>query len=353
MSGKINRRVLLAARPHGIPRLSDFRLVEDATPEPGPGEFLVEAHYLSADPLQRWRMEERTDYGNTIALGEVVWGRMVGRVARSRNRDWREGDFAEGMLGWQEFAVSRGETAKADYARGVTRIEPSDGPVSAALGILGMPGLTAYFALIEICRPQPGETVVVSAAAGTVGSLAGQIAKIRGCRVVGIVGGAEKARHVVDDLGFDSAIDYRGVDDLAGALRGACPDGIDAYFDNVGGAVADAVYRHLAPRARIAVVGRVAQLSGSGKREDPQEFLISARARVEGFIVYDYEKRADEARHAIRDWLRSGRVRFRETVHHGIESAPQALIDVLQGRGLGKHVIKLEPENPGTTRGTG
>lgn len=337
-----NRKVLLAARPVGLPKLSDFSFSEERVPEPGAGEFLIEAQYLSADPLQRWRMEATTDYGSTIGLGEVVWGRMVGRVARSRHPDWQEGDHAEGMLGWQEYALSQGETGKAAYAKGVTRVDASAAPLSTALGILGMPGVTAYFALLEICKPRAGETVVVSAAAGTVGSLAGQIAKILGCRVVGIVGSQEKARHVVEDLRFDAAIDYRAAPDLREALRAACPDRIDAYFDNVGGAVADAVYRHLAKRARIAVVGRIAQLEGAGRREDPQELLIAARARVEGFIVYDYEDRAREARGAIGDWLRAGRLRYRETVHAGIESAPQALIDVLQGKGLGKHVIRLK-----------
>lgn len=338
----MNRKVLLAARPVGLPKLADFSFADERVPDPGAGEFLIEAHYLSVDPLQRWRMEAKTDYGDTIALGEMIWGRMVGRVVRSRNADWQEGDYAEGMLGWQEYALSQGETGKAAYAKGVTRVDPSIAPLSTALGIFGMPGVTAYFALLEICQPRAGETVVVSAAAGTVGSLAGQIAKILGCRVVGIVGSREKVRHVVEDLKFDAAIDYRATPDLREALRAACPDRIDAYFDNVGGAVADAVYRHLAKRARIAVVGRVAQLEGAGRREDPQELLIAARARVEGFIVYDYEERAHEARAAIGGWLRSGRLRYRETVHQGIESAPQALIDVLQGRGLGKHVIRLK-----------
>jgi NADPH-dependent curcumin reductase CurA len=338
----MNRKVLLAARPVGLPKLSDFSFSEEKLPEPRQGELLIEAHYLSADPLQRWRMEAKAGYGDTIGLGEMMWGRMVGKVLRSRNPDWREGDFAEGMLGWQEFAISRGETAKGGYAKGIGRVEPAAAPLSTALGILGMPGVTAYFALLEICKPQAGETVVVSAAAGAVGSLAGQIAKILGCRVVGIVGSPEKARHVIDELGFDAAIDYRSTPDLGAELRAACPDRIDAYFDNVGGAVADAVYRQLAKRARIAVVGRVAQLEGSRTRADPQELLIAARARVEGFIVYDYESRAGEARAAIGGWLRSGKLQFRETVHEGIESAPQALIDVLQGKGIGKHVIRLE-----------
>ena len=311
-------------------------------PEPAEGEFLVAARFLSADPLQRWRMDDTATYGQTIAIGETIWGRMVGEVVRSKHPGWREGDLAEGMLGWQAYALSRGETEKARYAPGVTRVDPALAPVSTALGILGMPGVTAYFAMLEICDPRPGKTVVVSAAAGTVGSLAGQIARLHGCRVVGIAGGAEKARHVQSELRFDAAIDYRGAPDLQSALRAACPDGVDAFFDNTGGDVADAVYPLLAKGARVAVVGRIAQLEGKGTRADVQEYILAARARIEGFIVYDYEHRADEARHRIACWLAAGEVRYRETVHDGIESAPQALIDVLQGRGLGKHVIRID-----------
>jgi len=337
----MNRRVVLAARPSGLPMPGDFAFVESRVPEPAGGEFLLAARYLSADPLQRWRMDETANYGATIAIGETIWGRMVGEVVRSRHPGWREGDLAEGMLGWQTYALSRGETQRACYTPGVTRVDPSLAPVSTALGILGMPGITAYFAMLEICDPRPGKTVVVSAAAGAVGSLAGQIARLHGCRVVGIAGSSEKARHVQSELRFDAAIDYRGAPDLQAALRAACPDGVDAFFDNTGGDVADAVYPLLAKRARVAVVGRLAQLGGKGTRADVQAYIVGARARVEGFIVYDYEHRADEARQRIALWLASGDIRYRETVHDGIESAPQALIDVLQGRGIGKHVIRI------------
>lgn len=324
-----------------MPRLGDFSFAQGPIPEPAEGEFLIAARYLSADPLQRWRMDEASGYGNTIALGQTVWGRMVGQVVGSRNPQWHEGDYAEGMLGWQEYAVSRGDSGKVAYAPGVTRVDPSIAPVSTALGILGMPGVTAYFALLDICNPQAGETVVVSAAAGAVGSVAGQIARLRGCRVVGIAGGEHKVRHVVADLGFDAAIDYRNTTDLSQALREACPDGVHAYFDNVGGTVSDAVMRQLAIRARVAVVGRVAQLGGSGLRADWQAQVIRARALIQGFIVYDYAHRAAEAHAAIGGWLSSGQVRYHETVHDGIEAAPQALIDVLKGNGIGKHVIRL------------
>lgn len=337
----VNRQIVLAARPNGMPRLTDFAVIDASIPQVDSGAFLIASEFLSADPLQRWRMNESAQYGRTIGLGEVVWGRIVGRVVRSRHPDWREGDLAEGMLGWQSYATSRGETARAAYAPGVTRVDPSLGPPSTALGILGMPGVTAYFALGEIIAPRAGETIVVSAAAGTVGSLAGQLAKVAGCRVVGIAGGPAKVRHVVEDLGFDAAIDHRDAEALPEALRAACPDGVDGYFDNVGGSIADAVCQLLRPRARVALVGRVAQLAGAAARRDFQERFISSRVRLEGFIVYDYADRAHEARAAIAALLRAGRVRYRETVHEGIESAPQALIDVLCGNGLGKHVVRV------------
>jgi NADPH-dependent curcumin reductase CurA len=218
----MNRRVLLAARPVGLPVLADFGFAEGAIPEPAAGEFLLAARYLSADPLQRWRMDASSTYGATMALGETFWGRMVGQVMRSRHPEWREGDYAEGMLGWQEYALSRGEQGRAAYAQGVARVDPGIAPISTALGVLGIPGLTAYFALLDICEPQAGQTVVVSAAAGAVGSLAGQIARLRGCRVVGIAGGATKVRHLLADLGFDAAIDHRATSDLDDALRAAC-----------------------------------------------------------------------------------------------------------------------------------
>jgi len=337
----MNRRVLLAARPIGLPQLSDFSFSAEPIVHPTDGELLIAARYLSADPLQRWRMDETSGYGKTIALGEMVWGRMVGQVVQSRNRNWQEGDFAEGMLGWQEYAVSMGDTERVSYARGLTRVDPKRAPISTSLGILGMPGVTAYFALLDICNPQPGETVVVSAAAGTVGSLAGQIAKLRGCRVVGIAGGSAKVRYLKTELKFDAAIDYQDTANLKEALHAACPDRIHAYFDNVGGTVSDVVMGHLADHARIAVVGRVAQLGGPHDRADSQAYIISARALLQGFIVYDYAHRADEAYGEISGWLNAGKLHFNEVVHEGIESSPQALIDVLKGNGIGKHVIKI------------
>jgi NADPH-dependent curcumin reductase CurA len=341
LTDDVARRVVLARRPRGIPTVEDFSLVDLAIPEPGTGEFLIEAHWLSADPLQRWRMDESAFQGATIPLGDTVWGRMVGRVAHSRHPEWAVGDWVEGMLGWQTHAISQGQGTRAGYAPGVTRVDPALGPPSAALGVLGMPGLTAWCAMMDLCRPRPGETVVVSAAAGSVGSLACQIAALQGARVIGIAGGASKCRHLLDDLRVEAAIDYKSEPDLAAALRRLCPDGVDAYFDNVGGPVADAVFSVLARGARVALVGRVSQLTRSPNRIDRQEALIGSRAKLEGFIVYDHEHRFTEVRSQLAALLANGSLRHFETLHHGLEQAPQALIDVLSGRGIGKHLIDV------------
>lgn len=338
------RRVALVARPTGIPVPTDFAVCDQAMPDPATGQFLIEAHWLSADPLQRWRMDERAFQGPTMALGETVWGRMVGRILRSRLAGWHEGDYVEGMLGWQTHALSDGDTARAGYRAGVARVDPALGAPSAALGVLGMPGLTAWCALFDICRPQRGETVVVSAAAGAVGSLACQLAKLQGCRVVGIAGGPAKCHHLLAELGVDAAVDYRAAEAFPEALREACPDGVHAYFDNVGGWVSDHVLSLLARDARVALVGRVSQLKGVSSRVDRQEALIGARARLQGFIVYDHESRLDEVRRAISLLLRERRLRSFETIHQGLDAAPQALIDVLTGRGIGKHVIDVRPD---------
>ena len=344
--GGTNRQVRLIRRPDGVPVDGDFAIVPAPIPDPGAGEFLVRADYLSADPLQRWRMSATATYGATIDLGTTVWGRAVGHVVSSRNDGWPEGTVVEGMLGWQEYALSSGATERRAYAAGVRRVDPALAPISTALGVLGMPGVTAYFALREILQPRPGETVVVSAAAGTVGALAGQLARLRGCRVVGIAGTDAKARHVVDELGFDGCVVHRDCPDLAGALRAHCPAGVDGYFDNVGGPVADTVLGMLRPKARVALVGRIAQLGGAALRPDMQEALIAARARVEGFIVYDWVDRAEEAWQEIAAELAAGRIRYRETVHAGIESAPAALAHVLRGEGMGKHVIRIDRPGP-------
>src|SRR4051794_32389425 len=241
----INRQITLAARPVGMPKESDFSLVESPIPHPARGEVLVKALYLSVDPYVRGRLTGVTTYARGLEIGEVILGGVVGRVLDSNDPRYAPDDIVEGMLGWQEYAVAP--------AKSLRKIPGNDGPVSSALYVLGMPGLTAYFGLLEICRPQPGETVVVSAAAGAVGSLVGQIAKIKRCRVIGIAGTNEKVRFVLETLGFDSAFNYRETADYEAHLKDLCPNGIDVYFDNVGGPITDAVMFRLASHARVAV----------------------------------------------------------------------------------------------------
>jgi hypothetical protein len=338
-----NRQIVLAARPDGLPKESDLRLVEGPVPEISEGQLLVRAHYLSADPFQRLRMNDSARYGQPLALDEVFRGRMVGEVVRSNHAGFTPGEFVEGMLGWQEYAVSDGSYSRAEYAPGVTKVDPDLAPISTSLGILGFPGVTSYFALLELCEPKPGETVVITSAAGAVGSLAGQIAKIKGCRVVGLTSTDEKVAYIVDELGFDAGINYRTEANLSDALQRTCPDRIDVHFDNVGGEIADTILRHLNTHARIALVGGISHINDAQPRLAPDlsGLLTAARARLQGFIVYDYEDRADEARHAIASWLKDGRIKYRETVMEGIENAPRALISVLQGGNIGKQLIKV------------
>lgn len=339
----INRRFVLAARPVGRPKESDFRLESAPIPTPKPGEVLIRAHYVSVDPLQRLRMNESARYGNTVPLGEVMIGRLVGEIVQSRNPAYREGEFVEGMLGWQEYAVSDGGTDRVAYAPGITRVDPSLAPISTSLGILGFPGMTAYFAMMEIGQPKAGETVVVSTAAGTVGSLAGQIAKIHGCRVIGIAGSDEKVAYVTGELGFEGALNYATARDLSASVKMLCPDGVDIYFDNTGGAIRDAVLPHLRLGARIPLVGRIADMHDPGQKvvPDPYVYLTHARARMEGFIVYDYAHRADEARRAIAGWLREGKLKYRETLVDGFENTPAAFIAMLGGANIGKQLVRV------------
>lgn len=335
-----NRQIVLAARPMGLPKPSDFRLVETPIPEPGPGEMLVRARYLSLDPYMRGRMSDAPSYARPVAIGEVMAGAVVGEVVRSRHPDFAEGDVVEERLGWQEFGLSRGREAR--------KVDPSLAPISTALGVLGMPGLTAYFGLLEVGRPKPGETVVVSAAAGAVGAVVGQIAKLGGCRAVGLAGSPAKVDYIVGELGFDAGIDYRAATDLDRALAAACPRGVDVYFDNVGGRITEAVSRHVNLFARVAVCGLISQYNLEQPEVAPrnERFVLVNRVRVQGFIVSDFYQRRDEALRQLAEWLRQGKLRYREDVVDGLENAPAAFIGMLQGRNLGKQLVRLAPDVP-------
>lgn len=341
----VNCQVVLARRPEGRPRVDDFRIVETPIPTPADGEFLVRAHYVSIDPLSRVRMRERAGYGATIPVGGVVWGRSVGEIVESRNPGFRVGEFVEGMLGWQEFAVSQGETRRAEYAAGVSKVDPAVAPISTSLGILGMPGATAFFAMTEIGKPKLGETIVVSAAAGTVGSIAAQIARIAGCRVIGIAGRQDKLQYLTDVLGLDGAISYRDRAAFPRELDRHCPDGVDVYFDNVGGWIRDEMLRRLRRFARVPLVGRIADMNNPDPVcPDPQETLMNARARMEGFIVYDYENRLAESRGRLASWIASGEMRYRETILDGFESIPRAFVGLFNGDNIGKLLVRIQAE---------
>ena len=335
MNAAINRQVMLAARPVGMPKVSDFALAEEPVPEPRRGQALVRVLALSLDPYMRGRMSAAKSYAAPVGIGDVMTGGAVGEVVRSEAAGLKEGDLVEGMFGWQEYALC---------SRGTARVLPeSPYPTSYALGILGMPGATAYFGLLEVGRPRPGDTVVVSAASGAVGAVVGQIAKIGGCRVVGTVGSDEKAAYITEQLGFDAAINYRTANDLGAALDEACPDGIDVYFDNVGGPVTDRVMNRLAFKARVVVCGNIHHYTLTEAYVGPSHLrsILINRARVEGFLVLDWLERYPEAFARLTAWLDDGSMTYREHVIEGLENAPEGLGMLFEGRNFGKLVVKV------------
>lgn len=330
-----NKQILLAARPAGFPRESDFRLVESPMPQPAEGEVLLRVTYVSVDPYMRGRMRDVVSYAEPVKIGEVMTGGAVAEVVESRNPVYQAGDIVEGMLGWQQYAVSSGAELR--------KIDPSLAPVSTALGVLGMPGLTAYFGLLDICDPRPGETVVVSGAAGAVGTLVGQIAKIRGCRVVGVAGSDEKVRYLLNDLGFDAAFNYKTTSDYLKKLAGLCPDGIDVYFDNVGGAITDAVLMLINIKARVSICGQISQYNLEKPERGPRLLwtLIVKRARMEGFLVFEYADRYQEGLTQMARWLKEGKIKYREQFAEGIENVPSAFIGMLGGANIGKQLVRI------------
>ncbi len=329
----MNRQVTLAARPEGEPAESDFALVESEVPEPGAGEVLVRAHYLSVDPYQRGRMSEARSYAAPVQLGEVMTAQAVGEVVQSADPRFSPGDTVVGQLGWQEYAVARGSTLRKFDSQ----------PETAALHVLGTTGFTAYFGLFDVGKPLPGETVVVSAAAGAVGQIVGQLAKIAGCRAVGIAGGPEKCAELKERFGFDAAVDYKA-DGFSAALKEACPDGVDVYFDNVGGGVSAAVVGRLNVGGRIAVCGQISMYNdptGAPPMPGGFGFLIVFRARAEGFLVTDYLPRFPEAERRLSRWLADGALRYEETITEGIENAPKAFIGLFRGANRGKALVRV------------
>lgn len=337
-STPVNRRIVLAARPSGAVGPEHFRLEETAVPTLAAGQVLLRTLFLSLDPYMRGRMNDAPSYAPCVQLGHVMTGGAVSQVVASQHPDFHVGDRVMGYTGWQDYALSDGS--------GLTPLPADMARPSLALGVLGMPGFTAYMGLMDIGQPQPGETLVVAAASGAVGAVVGQIAKIKGCRVVGIAGGDDKCHFVVDELGFDACLDRRSPD-LSAQLAAACPRGIDIYFENVGGAVFDAVLPLLNTHARVPVCGLISLYSGGGSPAAADRLpaltraLLVKRIRMQGFIIFDYEGRQAEFSGPMQQWLAEGRVKFREDVVDGLEHAPRAFMGLLQGENFGKLVVRV------------
>jgi NADPH-dependent curcumin reductase len=332
------RRIVLASRPVGDPKPSDFRLEEFPVPQPGAGEMLLKTKWLSLDPYMRGRMSDAPSYAKPVGIGEVMEGGTVSEVVASNSDKYRKGDIVLSRAGWQTHMVSDGS--------GLRKLDPQLAPVSTALGVLGMPGMTAYTGLLEIGQPKAGETVVVSAASGAVGSVVGQIARIKGARAVGIAGGADKCKYVREELGFDDCVDHRDPA-LADRLKAACPKGIDVYFENVGGAVQDAVFPLLNFFARVPVCGLIAQYSATelpaGPNRVPQVFraVLTKRLLIRGFIVSDFWGRFDAFIREMPQWIKEGRIKYREDIAEGLENAPATFMGLLKGKNFGKQLVRV------------
>ena len=329
----MNRQVLLASRPQGWVSEENFRIVDAPMPKPGPGEVLVKNEWLSLDPYMRGRMNEAKSYTPPVAIGEVMVGQTVGEVLESQDAAFKPGDKVLSPLGWQLFGAAKAKTLR--------KIDVVRAPATYYLGILGMPGMTAWFGLNEIGRPKAGETLVVSAASGAVGSVVGQLAKIMGCRVVGIAGGKAKCDYVIEELGFDDCVDHRS-DDVGGRMRAACPNGIDVDFENVGGALLDTLLPMMNRFSRIVICGLVAEYNAA----EPYGYkklrsILVNRIRMQGMLVFDFADRYDEAIKALGGYLAAGKLKYRESIVEGLDNAPRGLIALLKGENVGKQLVRL------------
>jgi NADPH-dependent curcumin reductase CurA len=326
----------LAARPVGLPQAADWSYIEEPAREPGDGEFRVAIEYISVDPAMRSWMNAGRSYVPPVGIGEVMRAAGIGRVIDSRHPDYEVGEYLYGVFGVQRYAVSDGS--------GVTRIDTTVAPAPVHLGVLGLSGLTAYFGLLDVGRPEPGQTVVVSGAAGSVGSIAGQIARIKGCRAIGIAGGADKCGWLVGELGFDAALDYKA-GELRSQLKASAPDGVDVFFDNVGGEVLDDVLSRLARGARVVISGAISQYNATEAPRGPANYmqLLVARASMTGFVIFDYADRYGEGVAQLANWLRSGELRSREDLVRGdIDLFPDTLLRLFHGENTGKLVLALD-----------
>ncbi|WJM79394.1 NADP-dependent oxidoreductase [Pectobacterium brasiliense] len=339
---QINRRVVLAQRPHGAPTPETFRLEQQPVPSVDAGHILLRTVFLSLDPYMRGRMSDAPSYAKPVELNDVMVGGTISRVVESKHPDYQTGDWVLSFSGWQDYAISDG--------KGLTNLGQSPTNPSYALGVLGMPGFTAYMGLTDIGQPKAGETLVVAAATGPVGATVGQLGKLKGCRVVGVAGGVEKCRYAVEVLGFDACLDHRA-DDFAEQLKQACPKGIDIYFENVGGKVFDAVLPLLNTSARIPVCGLVSGYNATGLPDGPDRLpllmgtILKKRIRMQGFIIFDdYGHRFGEFWKDVSLWVEEGKIKYREEIVDGLENAPEAFIGLLHGRNFGKLVVRVGPD---------
>ena len=329
-----NRQFRLAKRPEGLPKTSDWDFVTEAVAEPGNDEILVAVEYISLDPAMRGWMNAGRSYIKPVEIGEVMRAGTVGTVLKSNHSDFAEGDQVSGNFGVQTHAVVAGKDAR--------KVDTSIAPLPSYLGVLGMPGMTAYFGLLDVGGAKDGDTVVVSAASGAVGALVGQIAKLKGCRVVGIAGGAEKCSYVTDELGFDAAIDYKNESVYKG-MKQHCPDGIDVFFDNVGGEILDSALANLAFKGRVVICGAISQYNATEGMYAPKNYmsLLVNRARMEGFVVFDYASRYAEGAQAMAGWLSDGKLKHKEDIVEGFENFPDTLLKLFNGSNFGKLVLKV------------
>ncbi|WP_347254312.1 NADP-dependent oxidoreductase [Leminorella grimontii] len=341
-NANVNRRIVLASRPYGAPTADNFRLEQQPIPLPGSGELLLRTECLSIDPYVRGRMSDSPSYVPPLEVGDVICAGTVSIVERSNNPEFKEGERVLAAAGWQDYFLSNGE--------GLLKLDDAFPQPSYALGILGMPGFTAYMGLLDIGQPKENETLVVAAASGPVGATVGQIAKLKGCRVIGIAGGEEKCRHVVETLGFDACLDHRQPD-LAQRLASACPEGIDIYYENVGGKVFDAVLPLLNARARIPVCGMISQYNATALPPGPdrlnllESIILKKRIRMQGFIItLDYPHRYGEFIQQMKQWVSEGKIKYQEQKVKGLENAPAAFIDMLEGKNFGKVVVQINNE---------
>lgn len=332
-----NHQYKLAARPVGLPKQSDWAYIEESVPDLYNDEILVKQIYISLDPAMRGWMNEGKSYAPPVKINDVMRALGVGVVVDSKNNQFAKGDHVSGIFGVQEYAISNGE--------GIHKVDKNLAPLPLYLSVLGMPGLTAYFGLLDVGKAKQGDTIVVSGAAGAVGAVVGQIAKIKGCRVVGIAGGADKCKYITQECGFDAAIDYKS-EDVRKMLKQHCPNGIDVYFDNVGGDILNAALSLLAMHARVVICGAISQYNNTEEIKGPSNYLslLVNRARMEGFIVFDYKDRYNEALAEMASWVKAGKLKSREHIVHGIETFPDTLLKLFSGENNGKLLLKISDE---------